>query len=573
MPKILEADVVVVGSEAAGGRAAVEAHDHGANVIVFTKGVMAHSGVTIKAVLTINAAFGYADPRDNPKEHLRDTVVQGRYLNDQSLAGIVCQEAPSQMDNLGSWGCQWAMDGERYEQRIAPGHRYPRSLHVDWRTGREIMRVLRKEARQRGITVFQDFFISNYMTSPDGRVIGCMGIDIRKGEFLAVKAKSVIDATGGGMYLYAHNAATPESTGDGFSMAYRAGADLMDMEFVQFYPTALLSPKALEGLQGIPVIVRYEGFRGRLYNAKGERFMVRYDPERMELATRDVLARAIYTEYREGRGTPNGGAWLDVRHMEDREIEEVIAKVAPNWTIRGINMLEWGMDLRKVPIEVGPVAHFFCGGIRVDEKWASTLPGLFAAGEVVGGVHGANRLPGQALTECVVSGSIAGRSAAKYAETVGEFEVNEEQLEEERERVFRVFKRKDGVRPISVIEKLQQITWDYIGVIRDKEGLSTALEEINRIREEELPRLCLANVGRTFNREWVEALELENMLQVAETIASAALYRAESRGNHYRRDHPCSSKEWLKKVLIKRDGKEMSIYTIPVGFKEVKPEG
>lgn len=565
--KEIDTDVVIVGSEAAGARAAMELADGKLNVLMLTKSIMAKSAVTVKAVFSVSGAFGFADPRDNPEEHLRDTVEAGRYLNDQTLAEIFTREGPERLDELGKLGVKWdkAPDG-RYRQVKMYGHTYARSLSVGFKVGIDWMRVLKREVAARSlITLQNDVFVTNYLTSSTGGVIGCFAIDLRSGDLLVIRSKAVIDATGGGMYVYRTNSAAPESTGDGYAMGYRVGAELQDMEFVQFYPIQMYFPPTLREDQAIPAFAR-TFLRARLYNLHGERFMLRYDPEHMELADRDVLARAIFMEVKQGRGTPHGGVWLDASYLADKIIETVVDKMAPNWTLRGVDMRKYGIDLRKDPLEVGPTAHFFCGGLRVDEDWATGIPGLFAAGEVVGGANGANRLPGNALEETQVSAVRAARSAAEYARGVSLTEIGRGQIEAERNRVLKIFTqdRKKAPRPIKFIRTLQTLMWNNVGVLRNEAELTEAIEEIERIRIEELPRLTAASKGRVFNRDWIESLELANMLDVSEMIARSALYRTESRGCHYREDCPESSQDWLKNIVIRAEDGGMTLTDVPV---------
>lgn len=570
--KEFETDVLVIGSEGAGARAALEAEALGAKVTVVTKSIMAKSGVTLVAVFSCDAAFGYVDPRDNWEAHLKDTVVGGRYLNNQKLTEIMTKQAPARMDELAKWGVNWDKEGEKYKLTKMYGHTYPRSLSVDFKTGLAIMQALKHEVSHRkGITLLEEVFISNYMSSPEGDIIGAMGVDLKTGEFVVIRAKATIDATGGAMNIYQFNSGTPESTGDGFAMSYRNGAELVDMEFVQYFPLGLRSPPALRGSEHISSFAR-SWIRGRLYNASGERFMERYDPKRMELADRDVLSIAVFKEIIEGRGTANGGVWLDATFLADKIIETRIQQVAPNWKVGSFDLLDYGLDLRKVPLEVGPTTHFFCGGIRVNEQWATTLSGLFAAGEAAGGVHGANRIPGNALPDTQVSGAIAGKSAVEYGKTRKTPKVNEEQVKTERERVYEIFERKDGIRPFVVREKLQKLMQMRVGVLRDEQGLQTALEEISLMKKD-LPSLCLANKTKIFNREWIESLELRNMLDVAEMVARSALFRTESRGNHQRADYVESSNTWLKNIVIKKTkNNEIALTPVPTIMTKIKPQ-
>ena len=564
--KEIQTDVLVIGSEAAGARAAIELADQNLKVLMVTKSIIGKSAVTVKAVFSVSGAFGFTDPRDNAEEHFKDTVEAGRYLNNQKIVEIVTAQGPERLDELGKWGVKWdkAPDG-RYQQVKMYGHTYARSLAVGFRVGLEWMRVLKKEIERRPlITLKNDVFVTNYLTSDRGEVNGCFAIDMRSGDLLVIRAKAVIDGTGGGMYVYRTNSAAPESTGDGYAMGYRVGAELIDMEFVQFYPIQLYFPATLKEDQGIPAFVR-TFLRAKLYNLYGERFMRRYDPENMELADRDVLARSIFMEVKQGRGTPHGGVWLDASYLPDKIIETVIDKMAPNWTLRGIDMRKYGIDLRKDPLEVGPVAHFFCGGLRVNERWETKVPGFFAAGEVVGGATGANRLPGNALEETQVSAVIAAKSAAEYSRRVSLAEIDPRRIEAEKKRVLKPFENPEGgPRPIKLIRKLQDIMWDHAGVLRNGKEIEKGIEALQKVREEDVPRISLPSKNRIYNRDWIESLELGNMLDVGEMIARAALFRKESRGCHYRDDYPKPSKNWLKNILIKSEGSKMDLQTLPV---------
>ncbi|HHY37841.1 MAG TPA: FAD-binding protein [Clostridia bacterium] len=569
----VKTDVLVVGSEAAGARAALEAADKGKRVLVITKSVAGKSAVTLKAVFSVSGAFGFADPRDNPDEHLKDTVIAGRMLNNQRLAEIVCREGPKRLDELGKWGVQWdkAPDG-RYRQVKMYGHSYPRSLSVGFRVGLEWMRVLIKKIKEQPlITLMNDVFAIDYIKSEQGRVCGALVYDLKRGSILLIRAKAIIDATGGAMYLFKENSATPESTGDGLAMAFRAGAELVDMEFMQFYPIELYWPPSLKSDQSIPAFAR-TFLRAHLYNCDGERFMTRYAPNEMELADRDVLAKSIYREIRAGRGSEHGGVYLSATHLPRALVEYAVKRHAPGWKLRGIDLLEHGLDLRTEPLEVGPTAHFYCGGIRVDETWSSGIPGLYVAGEAAGGVNGANRLPGNALEETQVSGAIAGEQAAKFSETVDYGHIHESLAEEMVKSVIRLVGRNAGPRPIEVMDRLRETMWKDVGIIRDGQGLERAVNEIKRMQDEDLPNLTVRS-GLIMNTDLREALELRNMLMVAEMMAKAALMRTETRGTHTRDDYPESSSSWLKNIVIQNKDGAPALYTVPVVVTKVPLEG
>ncbi len=564
--RIIEKDVLVVGTEAAGGIAAIAASE-GADVLMVTKGVMGKSGVTIMAVATYSAPLAKGD---SPGVTLRDTIIGGRFLNDQHLADIFSREAAQTVKELERYGVRWAKDGERYLQLAMPGHTYVRGCYTQpiGTTGRQITRALVKEARRRNIQLLDDTFVTDILTR-DGRAIGVTAIDLRRGEFLVIKAKCTILATGGGMEVYRGNCGAREATGDGYSMAYRLGLPLRDMEFVQYYPTVMIWPKRLFGQQTVTRL-RYE-LNAQLLNFYGERFMNRYDPARMEKSTRDIVARAIQTEVKEGRGTEHGGAYMDVSYLPRRVVETAIARLYPGYDFGGVNMLDEGIDIREEPIEVAPGAHFFMGGLVADEWGDVGLPGLLACGEVVGGVHGANRLGGNALPEMSVFGLRAGRRAVETAKKEKAFiEPVPAQVREIRDRRYAIFFRDGGIRPKDVREEIQQVMWDNLLALRDERTIETALRKLETIRSEKLSRLVLSSRTRNYNLEWVEALEAEVMTDVAEMIARAALERKESRGAHYRFDFPAEDNErWLVNLIIRQEAGRMKIDRRPASLSKV----
>jgi succinate dehydrogenase/fumarate reductase flavoprotein subunit len=562
---VIETDILVVGSEAGGARAAIEAYDRGAKVILCTKSLRGRSGVTLKAVFSVAAAFGFTDPRDNWEEHLKDTIVGGRHLCNQKLAKIYAEEGPAGLDQLGKWGVSWdkAPDG-RYRQVKVYGHTFPRSLSVGFRVGVAFVNCFKQQLNQREVATLNDMFIQEYLTDENGRIAGAFAIDIRTGRFLVIKAKAIIDATGGAMDLYKNNTGTPESTGDGMAMAYRLGAELVDTEFVQFYPIGLYDPPSLFGDEAIPAMTRL-WLNGVLYNYAGERFMTRYDPVRMEFADRDALSIAIWKEMRAGRGVPGtGGVWLDTSYHSARIIDRVIADQAPGWKMRGVDMLEMGLDLRKDALIVGPEVHFYCGGIKVDERWASDIPGLFVCGEAVGGVHGANRLPGGALTETQVSAVRAANHAVDYGKNEGLKNFSQAKVDDLQKRVEGIARREKGPRPIKMLREIQELMWSQVGILRTKEGLEKAVYRIEEMRQDRINSVCPGIKGKQFNHELVEALEVENALLMAEAIAKAGLMRTESRGNHQREDYPETKDEWLKNIYVQEKNGKMTLTARPV---------
>lgn len=564
--KVIEKDVVVVGTEAAGGMAAIAASDS-SDVLMLTKCVMGKSGVTIMAVATYTAPLAEGD---NPETTLIDTIVGGRFVNDQHLAYILSKEAAETVKQLEAYGVRWAKEGDRYLQLYMPGHAYPRGCYTQpiGTTGRQITRALVKEATKRNIQVLNDTLVTDILVK-DGRAVGVTAIDLRNGDFLVIKAKCTILATGGGMETYQNNCGSREATGDGYSMAYRAGLSLRDMEFVQYFPTIMVWPKRLFGHQ-TAVRLRYE-LSGQLLNFFGERFMKRYDSKRMEMSTRDIVARAIQTEIKEGRGTEHGGVYLDVSYLPRKVVEAAIARLYPGYNFGGINFLEEGIDVREEPMEVAPGCHFFMGGIVADEWGETGLPGLLACGEVVGGVHGANRLGGSALPEMSVFGRRAGMRAAEYAKGQSAFvDPSRGQVQDIRNRRYAILSREKGLRPLTVREEIQKTMYDNVLTLRDEGTLTAALRQLEGIRSEKLPQLALSSRTDRYNLEWLEALETETMVDVAEMITRAALMRRESRGAHYRADFPTEDNETgLVNLFIHQESGEMKIRPKPVALTKV----
>jgi len=558
---IVETDVLVVGAGGAGARAAIEAREAGAEVLMIDKGIFGRSGVTLMAPYTCMAAFGHADPRDGPDMHFQDTVKGGSFLSNQKIVEVFAKEAPQRILDLVRFGAKFDMIGDKFDQVLMPGHTYPRGVHLDMRTGLQIMAALVREVKRCRVEVLEDTTITSLLTS-QGSVVGATGLDIENGEFIVFSSKSTIVCTGGGMEIFEYSSASTDVVGDGYAMAYRAGAELVDMEFVQFYPTGIVWPPQYKGRLGVGNL-RYN-LKGRLYNIRGERFMERYDPERMELSTRDIVSRAIYLEVMEGRGSLHGGAYLDVSYLPPNLLEHWVAKNPVAGVGQIINLLGPDIDIRKEAVEVFPVAHYFCGGIRIDENCKSNLPGLFAAGEAAGGLDGANRIEGNALAKTQVQGARAGRIAAQRAKSNARLPIDESQVEKEYERVFGIVERRGGIRPVELKRKVKTLAWKSAGVVRDKPWLEEGLTEVSRMRREAVPRLCTSSGTRSFNREWLESLEVCNMIEVLEMVLRASYARTESRGCHYRRDYQQrDDQNWLKNIVVKKENGE-KVTTVPV---------
>ncbi len=569
----VQTDVLVVGSEGAGARAAIEVNARGKKAILATKGIFGGSGVTLMAPYSCCVAFGHEDPRDNPEIHFEDTVMGGKFLNNQELVEVFTKESPKYILDLESYGARFEKrEDNRFVQGIMPGHRYARAVFYDFSTGLQFRKGLRGEVRRRPIRVWEDFFVVDILVS-EGRVSGALGLDVRTGKLVVVECPAVILATGGNLELYyPHNDGSCDVTGDGSAIALRAGAELVDMEFQQFFPTGLVWPPSLIGNIWIGDL-RYR-LGGHLYNKWGERFMKRYDPERMELSTRDMTARGMVCEILDGRGSPHGGVYLDVTHLGKNIIENYVAEVFPNFSFRGYNFLEAGLDIRKEAAEVAPMAHFTMGGVRINTRCETSIPGLYAAGEVTGGLHGANRCEGNALPETQTFGAISGREAAGYVETVRFSKPADPLVAEAVKKVSKIIEKKDGIQHFEIRKKLQEIMWKQVGVVRTTEGLQKAVKEFDRIKHEELPRLFVKHKGRAYNRELFEALETMNMVEVGEVMARCASLRRESRGAHYLRDLPeRDDKNWLLNAITRLKGGEVTIRHEPVVMTKLRPEG
>lgn len=547
----LRCDVFIIGAGGAGLRAAIATHDHGADVIVASKTLLGKSH-TAMAEGGVCAALGNADRRDNWKVHFADTMREGQMINDWRLVERLCREAPEAIRELELWGAVFDRDDSgRIGQRFFGAHTYPRAVHTGDRIGLEIIRTLEDQVRCRGIQVLEEFFVTALLRQGKA-VAGACGISMVKGEFIPIRAKAIILATGGCGRLYEVTTNSLESTGDGFALALRAGARLQDMEMVQFHPTGMVWPESVRGML-VTEAMRAEG--GILLNSKEERFMERYDPERKELGPRDLVSRAIWKEVREGRGTQHGGVWLDVSHLPRDRILQKLPRMHDQ-------MLTYAkVDITKERIEVFPTAHYMMGGVRCNpETFMSSVPGLFAAGEAAGGVHGANRLGGNSLADILVSGKIAGEAAARYARVSRPVRGS---IEREQKRIESLLKR-DGRPPFSVIGNLTRLMEDSCGIVRNEASLKRALAELKRLRKQS--RRIGAPGGLKYNLTLVNALEAEGMILVAEAIVRSALHRQESRGAHQREDfQERDDRRWMANTLcaLKKGRIEVSTAAVP----------
>jgi succinate dehydrogenase / fumarate reductase, flavoprotein subunit len=562
-----EHDVLIIGAGGAGLRAALEALAQGCSVGVVCKSLLGKAH-TVMAEGGIAAAMANVDAADSWKTHFRDTMRGGKMLNNWRMAQLHAQEAPDRVRELEQWGALF----DRTEtgdilQRAFGGHTFKRLCHVGDRTGLEMIRTLQDRGVQQGFEVYMECTVTRLLTS-GGRVAGAFAYWRESGRFVVFRAKSIVIATGGIGKAWRVTSNSWEYTGDGMALAYEAGAELMDMEFVQFHPTGMVWPP---GVQGILVTEAVRGEGGILRNKLGERFMEKYDPKKMELSTRDVVARSIYTEVKAGRGSEHGGAFLDISHKP----AEYVKKKLPSMYHQFKELAD--VDITKGPMEVGPTCHYMMGGIRVEAETAqSTVPGLFAAGEAAAGLHGSNRLGGNSLSDLLVFGRRAGLAAAENAKRATAAAIDGTQVEQAEKELLAPFSNTGNESPYAVHRDLQEVMQNLVGIYRTEEDLKKALGELEKLKA----RAAKAGVegSRMFNPGWHLSFDLKSMLTVSEAVARSALARKESRGAHSRIDFPDYDPVWEKKHnVIARDGGAMKrlegpVEDLPVELKQVLAE-
>jgi succinate dehydrogenase / fumarate reductase flavoprotein subunit len=568
-----EHDVLVIGAGGAGLRAAIEAAAQGVSVGLVCKSLLGKAH-TVMAEGGVAAALGNVWPEDNWQVHFRDTMRGGKMLNNWRMAQLHAQEAPDRVLELERWGALFdrTKDG-LINQRDFGGHRYARLAHIGDRTGLEMIRTLQYHGIHQSIDVYMECNVQRLLKDGE-RVSGAVGYWRKNGEMVVFKAKAVVLATGGIGKAWKVTSNSWEYTGDGQSLALWAGADLIDMEFVQFHPTHMVWPPSVAGLL-VTEGVRGDG--GTLKNNKGERFMFNYIPEFFkgetadneaeadrwytnkkdnrrtpDLLPRDEVARAIRSEVKAGRGSPHGGVFLDIC---SRRPADYIRKRLPSMYHQFKELA--GVDITKEPMEVGPAQHYVMGGVRVDaDSTATTVAGLFAAGEAAGGMHGSNRLGGNSLSDLIVFGRRAGLHAALYAKNLGgQLTVDGRQVEAVVRESLEPLERTGGENPYAIQADLQETMHNLVGIIRKESELQEALKRIEALKER--AKKVRVDGGRVYNSGWHTALDLRSLLTVAECSALAALERQESRGGHTREDHPYTDDTWGKVnvVLRRRDGR------------------
>jgi succinate dehydrogenase / fumarate reductase flavoprotein subunit len=562
-----EHDVLIIGAGGAGLRAAIEALAQGARVGLVCKSLLGKAH-TVMAEGGIAAAMGNVDKADDWRTHFRDTMRGGKFLSNWRMAQLHAQEAPERVRELEQWGALFdrTEDGQIL-QRAFGGHTFKRLCHVGDRTGLELIRTLQDRGVQQGIDVYMECTITRLIKAGD-RIAGAFGYWREQGRFVAFKAKSIVIATGGIGKAWKVTSNSWEYTADGMALAYEAGAELLDMEFVQFHPTGMVWPP---GVQGILVTEAVRGEGGTLKNNRGERFMEKYDPKRMELSTRDVVARAIYTEVREGRGTEHGGAYLDISHKP----ADYVKKKLPSMYHQFKELAD--VDITTGPMEVGPTCHYMMGGIRVDaETGQSTVPGLFAAGEAAAGLHGANRLGGNSLSDLVVFGKRAGKAAAEHATRLQSGALETAQLEQAEGEMLAPFERTDGEFPYEIHRDLQETMQSLVGIFRNEEDLQKALGELEKFKHR-LERVR-ADGSRMFNPGWHLTRDLHSMVLISEAVTRSALARRESRGAHSRIDYPNLDDAWGQQnnIIVKRGDamalEQRPVTDMPAELKEILAE-
>lgn len=552
----LETDVLIVGAGAAGMTAALSAAEKGAEVILADRSLIGRSGATIMAQMTVAVALGSETP-DHWDHHLADTLTAGRGLCDANLAALVCEQGPAAIQQLDEWRVGWARkpDGG-IRQTQAPGHDRPRCVYVDFlATGPAVAKTLRgRVLRQKLVTRIGDLYLTD-LALADGIIAGATGFSVTDGQPVSIAAKTVILATGGLTRLYRRNSASANMGGDGHALALRAGAELMDMEFVQFFPIGHLAPR----LVGMDPIM-WDPFRyklgGRLLNSEMHEFMNDYGNEEggRYVVTRDKATHAILREVEAGRGSPAGGAFLSFQHISDDKLREAFGPVIDRLAANGI-------DLSKMPIEVAPIAHYHMGGVKTDTTMETRVTNLFAAGELVAGANGANRLSGNAITEALVFGRIAGEAAAMRAKTIAHHSWKHALAAEQRETAS-ASTRRSGLNLAGVIAELQAVMADFVGPFRTRAGLEHALARLADMKNV-IGTVVPERQGH-YNLELIDWFDLRSMLLVAETITRAALLRTESRGAHQRDDFPGLDDNWALHQTVALNKDELLFGRAPV---------
>jgi len=554
-----DVSVLVIGAGAAGARAAIELAERDVEDVLVL-GKRNHGDAhTTWARGGINGALGTHDPADSWEIHAADTLNEGHFVNDPAKVEAVTRQMPERLRELDEWGMDFSRtdDGE-IDQRYFGAQSFRRTAFAGDYTGESLLETLVEEAQDRSIPYRENVYVSRLLTDGD-RVLGAVGTDLDTGEFVVFDAEVVVLAAGGYTGLYRrHSSRDDENTGDGPALAYQAGAGLMDTEFVQFHPTGMVGKRYGESWEGRLVTEAVRGEGGRLYNADGERFMERYSPDQMELDARDVVARAIAREIREGRGTENGGVYLDISHRDRAFIEDRLPRMAERFD-------DLGVDMAEEPVEVAPTAHYGMGGVRVDDDGETAIEGLYAIGETMAGVHGANRLGGNSLAETIAYGKITGGAIAERLAERDDRGRDAVLASRARRHLtdLATLANSDGAHdPEALLEELRSLLQDRTGILRDEEGFAAGLDRLAELRS----KATDIAVGDRTSRSHEFALNLGFGLLVGEAILRAGRERTESRGAHYRTDFPDTDPDWQRSVVVRRDSLgTMELSTEPVG--------
>ena len=588
-----EHDVVIIGAGGAGLRAAIEASNSGVSVAMICKSMLGKAH-TVMAEGGAAAALGNKDPRDNWQTHFRDTMKGGKYLNDWRMAKIHAQQAPDRIRELETWGAVFDRTPKGLtNQRNFGGHTYPRLAHIGDATGLELIRTLQEKGVHMGMDIFMEFTVRKLFKT-EGKISGCFAYDRNDGSLHVFKAKTIVMATGGATRCWAVCSGSWEYTGEGYALAYWAGAEMGDMEFIQFHPTGMIWPPSVKGIL-VTEGVRGEG--GMLTNSEGKRFMFDYVPEMYkdefadteeealewvseivdgklatvrrppELLTRDVVAKAINSERDAGRASAHGGAYLDISWREPDQVRKKLPGMYHQFKELA------AVDITTEKMEVGPTAHYVMGGIKVHpETQETTVARMFAAGEAATGLHGANRLGGNSLSDLIVFGKIAGENAALLAKDVKEFlPIDSNEIENAIEETLSPLSRTNGENPAKVVEDLREMMQHKVGIIRTEKLLKEALKNLDDL--EERAQNTSAGTSRIYNPGWHQALEIDAMIDVSRMCTLAALHREESRGGHTRDDFPTPDyRYWgkINSVITKKDGMEIEHRRYPPIDEELK---
>ena len=537
--KTISTDVLIIGSGGAGSRAAIEVDNAGLKPLIVSKGLSFRSGCTGMAEGGYNAVFKTVDKDDSIEAHMYDTLKGGSYLNDEKLVEILVNESPKRLIDLENYGALFdRQESGQIDQRPFGGQSFRRTCYQGDRTGAELLNALKEEIIKRDIECIEEVMITS-LVCDETQVVGATGLNLKDSSLIYFQAKATILASGGAGQLYPVTSNTFQKNGDGFAIAYRAGASLVDMEQIQFHPTGMVKPESKKGVL-VTEAVRAEG--GKLLNKEGERFMSKYSPEKMELSTRDVVARSIYQEIIEGRGTENGGVYLDISHLPDDVIDEKLETMV-------LQFENVGVDIKNGPIEVAPTAHHFMGGLKINTDASTSLENLFGAGEVCGGVHGANRLGGNALADTQVFGKIAGENASKAAKTT-ELKTNNEMVQKEASRIEGLIKE-GSIKPQEFKNNIKNLMWEKVAIVRDEKTLNEALGELLEMQKE-LDNLSVSD-KKQYNTELLTALEVINMVEICILTVKSAILRRESRGAHFRSDFPETLDEWKKSIVMSKN--------------------